>query len=54
MSIENYTYTNIQYVMRMHTNTIIVRTEQEGDRQPLLRAELKLVKFLHSAAKYLP
>ena len=38
--------------MHMHTNTKIVRIEKEGDRQPLLRAELKLVKFLHSATKY--
>ena len=40
--------------MRMHTNIKIIHMEQRGDRQPLLRAELKLVKFLHSATKYLP
>lgn len=37
--------------MHAHTNIQIARTEQAGDRQPLLRAELKLVKFLHSATK---
>ena len=35
--------------MHMHAN---IENEQEGDRQPLLRAELKLAKFLHSAASY--
>lgn len=43
------TYTNILWVMHMHAN---IENEQEGDRQPLLRAELKLAKFLHSAANY--
>ena len=28
-----------------------VRIEQEGDRKPLLRAEIKAVKLLHSATK---
>ena len=31
----------------MHTNIKNVRVEQKGDHQPLLRAVLKLVKFLH-------
>ena len=35
--------------MHMHAN---IENEQEGDRQPLLRAELKLAKFLHSAENY--
>ena len=43
------TYTNILWVMHMHAN---IENEQEGDRQPLLRAELKLAKFLHSAENY--
>ena len=30
--------------MHAHTNIQIARTEQAGDRQPLLRAELKVVK----------
>ena len=47
------TYTNVLYVMHMRTNTKIVRNEHKGDRQLLLRAELKLVKFLHNATKKL-
>ena len=31
----------------------LVRFEQEGGQQPFLRAELKLLKFLHSTTKYL-
>ena len=30
----------------------IVCTEEEGDHQPLLKAELKLVKILRNASKY--
>ena len=37
----------------MHTNIKIVRIEQERDGQPLLRAEIKFFKFLHSATEYL-
>lgn len=44
-----YTYTNILWIMHMHAN---IENEQEGDHQPLLKAELKLAKFLHSAANY--
>ena len=51
IELKTYTYTNVLDVMHMHTNTKIVRIEHERDRQPLLRAELKLVKFLHSATK---
>ena len=46
-------YINILYVMCSHINTEIVCIEQQGDRQPSLRAEFKLVKFLYSATKYL-
>lgn len=46
------TYTNILCVMHMHANIENVLTEQEGDHQPLLRVELKLSQFLHSAANY--
>ena len=46
------TYTNILCVMHMHANIENVLTEQEGDHQPLLRVELKLSLFLHSAANY--
>lgn len=37
--------------MHMHTNMQmqIARVELEGDRQPLLKAKLKLIKLLHSA-----
>ena len=53
IELKMYTYTNVLYVMHMRTNTKIVRNEHKGDRQLLLRAELKLVKFLHNATKKL-
>ena len=38
--------------MCTHTNIQIVRNTQEGDRKPLLTAELKLIKLVYSTAKY--
>ena len=31
-----------------------LRIKQEGDRHPLLRAELKLAKIFHNTTEYLP
>ena len=52
--IEKVHIYNILYTMHMHTNTQIVRVSQEEGRQSLLRAEVKLVRFFHSAVKYIP
>ena len=40
--------------MDMLTNIQMIHTEQEGNQQSLLRAKHKVIKLLHSAAKYLP
>ena len=52
--IEKLHIYNILYTMHMHTNIQIVRVSQEEGRQSLLRAEVKLVRFFHSAIKYIP
>ena len=39
------------YTLRACIELYIVRIEQERDRKPLLRAEIKVVKLLHSATK---
>ena len=38
--------------MQMHRNMQAVPIEQKRDRQQLLKAEFKLVKFFHSATEY--
>ena len=53
MMIENLNMYNILYTKHMYADMPIVCIEQKGERQPLLRAELKLVSFLHRVTKNL-
>ena len=48
--LKMFTYTYIKYAMPC-IQLCIARIGQEGDRQHLLRAELKLTKLPHGATK---